>query len=655
MKSPNGNFRRTALRVECLESRDNPAQFGIPWNDPRHLTLSFAPDGTTAAGVSSSLNTALDAQMPRSVWRTAFLRAAQTWSNWADLNIGIVADGGEPFGSAGPTQSDARYGDIRIAAVPMAGDTLAEAIPPDSLLAGSYSGDIFINSEAKFTPKSLYSVALHEIGHALGVDSSPNRLSVMSDRYAGRFSLLASDVSNIRALYGAKPPDAYEGKFGNRTFRTAAALLQPQNYEGSTPLVAFGELSTRSDVDYYKFQNLADYSGAIEVQIQSAGISMVGLRVSLYDSRGRAITTASSTAIEGDTYTLNIPSSSGGSAYYVRIDAAPGGTARIGRYGLAVTFVDRVGGDLPLSVDRMLRGPFDNLSADSLAILFDDPNNSLYNDDNNKSATFLSANVLAAIPGSAGTRFATTASFSSLEDGEFFRIRSPKMRATLPSALTVSVRAIGPHGTTPRIEVFDANDVPVAAEVLVNGNGTYSIQVIGIASNRTYSLRVANAPEIGNFQLEARFGSKPAAIQTFSEGTIPAGSSFADSLYVARTQLFGFSLMASGPAGASVRVDILNELGNAVYSISAPVGETISGISSFLPPGAYSISIVALAATGPVTYSLRGAVASDPIGPQPSTSTLAPKYANPANPKNFLYPNGQVSFDPYLWLLLPRI
>ena len=38
--------RRRRLVVEILEDRAVPATFGVPWNDPGHLTLSFAPDGT---------------------------------------------------------------------------------------------------------------------------------------------------------------------------------------------------------------------------------------------------------------------------------------------------------------------------------------------------------------------------------------------------------------------------------------------------------------------------------------------------------------------------------------------------------------------------------------------------------------------------------
>ena len=43
------------LTVEYLEARIAPANIGLPWRDPTHLTLSFAPDGTSIAGDHSDL------------------------------------------------------------------------------------------------------------------------------------------------------------------------------------------------------------------------------------------------------------------------------------------------------------------------------------------------------------------------------------------------------------------------------------------------------------------------------------------------------------------------------------------------------------------------------------------------------------------------
>ena len=67
--------RRHSLRLEKLEDRQTPATFGMPWGDPRHLTLSFAPDQTPITGGGSVLFQTLNAQQPAADWQRELLRA----------------------------------------------------------------------------------------------------------------------------------------------------------------------------------------------------------------------------------------------------------------------------------------------------------------------------------------------------------------------------------------------------------------------------------------------------------------------------------------------------------------------------------------------------------------------------------------------------
>src|SRR4051812_46059116 len=85
--------RRGCLQVEALEDRAVPATFGVPWNDPRNLTLSFVPDGTPIAAHPSALFGALGAQEPAAAWQRAILEAFQTWAVDANIDIGLVGDG----------------------------------------------------------------------------------------------------------------------------------------------------------------------------------------------------------------------------------------------------------------------------------------------------------------------------------------------------------------------------------------------------------------------------------------------------------------------------------------------------------------------------------------------------------------------------------
>jgi hypothetical protein len=138
--------RRRRPVLEVLEGRAVPATFGVPWADPSRLTLSFAPDGAAIAAHSSSLFQTLNSQQPTATWQREILQAFQTWAVQANINVGLVSDGGEAFGTAGPAQHDPRFGDIRLGAQSMSSDALSISVPNDPTLSSTWGGDVLINS-----------------------------------------------------------------------------------------------------------------------------------------------------------------------------------------------------------------------------------------------------------------------------------------------------------------------------------------------------------------------------------------------------------------------------------------------------------------------------------------------------------------------------
>jgi len=123
--------RRPSL--ESLEERRLPAIFGLPWPDPVHLTLSFAPDGAVVGDAPSTLNQTLGSTLPSAVWKADILRAFQSWAAFGNINIGLVSDNGQAAGQPGPLQGNPGTGDIRISARPLSSNVLAEAVPFDLL------------------------------------------------------------------------------------------------------------------------------------------------------------------------------------------------------------------------------------------------------------------------------------------------------------------------------------------------------------------------------------------------------------------------------------------------------------------------------------------------------------------------------------------
>src|SRR5262245_49764817 len=107
--------RRRRLHIEPLEDRRTPAIFNVPWADGQNLTISFVPDGTAVDNQTSNLFQSLQASgLSVEVWQREILRAFQTWAENANLNLGVVVDGGHPLGASGLPQGDSRFGDIRI-------------------------------------------------------------------------------------------------------------------------------------------------------------------------------------------------------------------------------------------------------------------------------------------------------------------------------------------------------------------------------------------------------------------------------------------------------------------------------------------------------------------------------------------------------------
>lgn len=140
--------------------------------------------------------------------------AMNAWASVSNFtNLGMVADGGVNGGASQATGG--HLGDIRFGAIGGFGaGVLAHAWTPgtEGLVSwGTLGGDTHFNTAYSWGDGTggtydFYTVALHEIGHALGVGHSAVSGSVMEPVYAGvRRTLHADDVAAIQAIYGAAP------------------------------------------------------------------------------------------------------------------------------------------------------------------------------------------------------------------------------------------------------------------------------------------------------------------------------------------------------------------------------------------------------------------------------------------------------------------
>jgi len=605
------------LFAERLEDRDVPASFGMAWPDPQHLTVSFAPDGTSANGGASALYQTFNSSAPTAVWQAEILRAIQTWAAQANINVSVVADGGQALGASGTMQRDNRFGDIRIAARDLGGDALGVTAPLDPL-GGTRSGDILFNTAglgigagARY---DLYTVALQEVGHALGLDNSTDPLSVMYEHYSGaRNGLSESDIANIRALYGARPQDQYEGTAGNNTLATASTI--------SSPNVA-ADMTRSGSVDYYKY-TLPFYAGSnVSVRVQTTGVSLLTPKLTVYNRDGVEIGTAVSTDPSSGGVSFQLSNTGPGTTYYFKVEGGRGDVFGVGAYRLKVDSG---------TVSQILIAALDltyNLGALSI------PQYDRHTDDTFAAATNLSRPLNEINPQFA---YSITAGIEDATDQDTYRVTAPTFADGQARTMVLSAAAVRGSTLNPAITVYDSYGNRVAADILVNSGGSYLVQVANVTSGAQYFVKVgadvdAGSNATGDYQIGVNYRTTPLAIgQLATSNLVESQSREMRTLTVNESQVTHFVLTAgtvSTSATAAVRMTVFDENGTPVFILTALAGQTVSG-DVYLRAGNYRAIFVAAtadrSALPALSFNLRGKSITDPMGPLPADPTQPPE------------------------------
>jgi hypothetical protein len=606
------------LSLLRLEDRCTPANSGVTWADGQHLTLSFVPDGAQIGAASSSLFSTLNAIAPTAVWQREIVRAFQAWAVNANINIGVVSDGGQALGTVGEVQGDDRFGDIRIAAMPLPTNTLITNTP-FQWSGTTWSGDVVINTAVAFRIGGasggidLFSAMLNEAGNVLGVvDSRTDHSSAVYYQYTGvRSGLNSADIADIVALYGARAPDGFDAVHSNDSLLNASnlggALAQP---------VVDADISTTGDVDFYRFTlPLSTPLLNMTVKEQSSGLSSLQSSLLVYNAWGQVVGSANAGAPGADlSVTLN-----GlllGGTYYVRVAGNGNSLYGVGGYRLALAYT-LLNGSIVGGVTNLVGSLSSEVGLNDLL----------------STAT----NVLPPIGQKADARFdyTTRATIVTPLDVDYYRVTAPGI-ASGTQKLNVLAWSLELNALKPKVEVFDANGNLLATTLVGNEGGTFGVELPNSTPGAVYYVKVSalnpnGVAAVGDYFLGVNFSTQPATeFQMPVANTISQATAVQTSTYtVTQNKLMEFMLSAdSGTAWTEMRMEILDAGGDVVFTLSAYAGTPAASGHIYLSAGQYTARFTATPRPGttftPVGFTLLSRLVSDPIGPRQASSSSSP-------------------------------
>jgi hypothetical protein len=317
---------------------------GNIWPNPQLITISFMPDGTNlGGGVTSNLVSTFNNNASLAgKWQNLILQAAQTWAQQTNINFAVVPDNGAPTGSDVDQQGDPAFGDIRIGGYNFGNSTLGLTYQPPPVNNFSIAGDMTFNTGQHFAIGStydLFTVAMHEFGHALGLNESSVSNAVEYGTYTGVKSGLASDdIQGIQSIYnGARRQDAYNGT--NNSLGTAASITSQIDTSTKTALVQNLDVTNAGQLDYFTFTAPSGTGSTLSLDVQSSGLSLLAPKVTVYAANGSTVlASASGAGHYGTTLTVNVSGVTAGQQYYVLVQGADTTQMGTGRYALGLNF-----------------------------------------------------------------------------------------------------------------------------------------------------------------------------------------------------------------------------------------------------------------------------------------------------------------------------
>jgi hypothetical protein len=588
-------MRLSCLKLELLESRELPTVFGTPWPDGEHLTLSFAPDGTSISGMPSNLQQMLSQLGPQSEYD--ILQAFQTWAVESNINIGLVSDDGSAFGIGRDVQGDPRFGDIRIGGISLPSDVVAISTPYTAF--DDASGDVIVNTTQIFGPSgyNLGTVLMHEAGHAFGLPDNNDPNSVMYTYYQGTETTLApEDIAAIQALYGVRQPDQYQGSTGNATLATATPY-------GNGSLTA--DLTTAGQVEDYSFYTGLLTNG-VTIQLDAAGLSLLTANLEVLNSRGQVVASTITNDPTNNDLSITLSNVDPLSTYYVQVSAAANNVFGMGSYQLSIAQKSPLSG---------VTGMVDQLIADA-----------------GLNATLATATSLLSslVMGGMQSDSNVQGYLNSSSAQDYYRIVVPSSLSSSPVNMQVTIWGENGASLNPWVNVYDSLGNELASQVFTANGNTTLLQVSGLEPGGTYYIGVSSeSGAVGAFNLSTQVGTPPIQIPLLGAGTLtPSAPQESGGFTLVETAQIHLVLSA-GNAG-TVELTVTNAEGETVATMSV-AADRASSIDLIMAAGQYTVTVQSSDGST-LNYRIGLAVMTDPVGAQPTDPTTNPQPASPPPP-----------------------
>ena len=178
------------------------------------VTWSIAPGGLDTGVFPSGPGRSVDPNSFLSIDYADIINDAfGEWSEHGNIEFMQIADQGGAAGSG-------NVADIRIFFGPIPGGAIGYAFFPTSAPHAG-AGDILLDNLSSFNtnPDLLFDLALHEIGHALGLEHVPQSTNSVMTPTLSHDHLQADDIRGIQQIYGPQDhrPTVYNMAAGENT------------------------------------------------------------------------------------------------------------------------------------------------------------------------------------------------------------------------------------------------------------------------------------------------------------------------------------------------------------------------------------------------------------------------------------------------------